>query len=111
MPQKKTILLDLDGVLNTYNGKYLSEYIPPLRSGAHQFVKDLSRDYEIKIFTSRKINLTKQWLKENNLGKYVAGITKIKEPSWLILDDRCITFKGDFNSAKEEIKKFKVWYK
>ena len=31
---KKTILFDLDGVLNTYDGKYDKNYIPPIKDGA-----------------------------------------------------------------------------
>ena len=34
----KTILLDLDGVLNTYNGKYEENIIPPLKTGAEEFL-------------------------------------------------------------------------
>ena len=40
--RKKTILLDLDGVINTYNGAYNPVYIPPLREGAREFVEKLS---------------------------------------------------------------------
>ena len=31
---KKTILFDLDGVLNTYDGKYDKNNIPPIKDGA-----------------------------------------------------------------------------
>ena len=51
--RKKTILLDLDGVINTYSGDYNSDYIPPLRDGARQFVEKLSAKYKIKLFTTR----------------------------------------------------------
>ena len=39
---KKTILIDLDGVLNTYSGKYDEDYIPPIANGAYQFIKELA---------------------------------------------------------------------
>lgn len=34
---KKTILFDLDGVLNIYDGKYDKDYIPPIKDGAYKF--------------------------------------------------------------------------
>ena len=50
---KKTILFDLDGVLNTYDGKYDEKYIPPIKDGAKELIKELSKKYKIIIFTSR----------------------------------------------------------
>ena len=48
---KKTILFDLDGVLNTYDGKYYKNYIPPIKEGAYSLIQELSKDYKIVIFT------------------------------------------------------------
>ncbi len=50
---KKTLLIDLDGVLNEYKGNFDKGYIPPIKEGAKDFLKELSKDYEIKIFTTR----------------------------------------------------------
>lgn len=36
---KKTIMIDLDGVLNVYDGKYVENKLPELRQGAREFVK------------------------------------------------------------------------
>ena len=36
---RKTILIDLDGVLNVYDGKYVENKLPELRQGAREFVK------------------------------------------------------------------------
>ena len=47
----KTILLDLDGVLNKYDGNYDKEYIPPIKEGAYELIKELSQNYKIVIFT------------------------------------------------------------
>ena len=62
---KKTILIDLDGVLNTYTGNYDKDYIPPIKDGAFDFLKELSKDYEIKIFSTRNRLLTSKCLIEN----------------------------------------------
>lgn len=42
MTIKKTILIDLDGVLNTYTGNFDKDFIPPIRDGMYEFIKKLS---------------------------------------------------------------------
>ena len=47
---KRTILIDLDGVLNIYTGNFDKDYIPPIKDGAKEFLENLSKDFEIKLF-------------------------------------------------------------
>ena len=108
---KKTILFDLDGVLNDYKGKYDKTYIPPIQDGAYELIKDLSVSYKIVIFTSRNLLLASKWIIANGLENYVENVTNVKEAAYLIIDDRCINFKGDYKELKEKIEKCKVWYK
>lgn len=108
---KKTILVDMDGVLNEYNGKFDELYIPQIRNGAKNFLKELSKKFIIKIFTSRNCDFTSKWVEDNNLSDLVTGVTNQKEPAFLIIDDRCIQFNGNYNDMLDEIKNFKVWYK
>lgn len=108
---KKTILIDLDGVLNTYCGEYEESYIPPIKEGAKEFLQKLSADYKVNIFTTRNLLLTSKWLCENDLSEFIDDITNIKKPSYLIIDDRCINFDGNYNNLIVKINKFKVWYK
>ena len=108
---KKTILFDLDGVLNTYDGKYDKNNIPPIKDGAYKLIKELSEDYKIVIFTTRNSLIASKWVIKNKLEEYVENITNIKEPAHLIVDDRCINFDGDYGKLKEKIKNFEVWYK
>ena len=108
---KKTILFDLDGVLNTYDGKYDKDYIPPIKDGAYKLIKELSEDYKIVIFTTRNSLIASKRIIENKLDEYVENVTNVKEPAYLIIDDRCINFDGDFEKLKNKIKNFKVWYK
>ena len=42
---KKKILIDLDGVLNTYNGNYETDKIPDIKIGAKEFVEGLSKKF------------------------------------------------------------------
>ena len=108
---KKTILLDLDGVLNTYNGKYQKDYIPPIRKGAKDFIKNLYNDFEIILFTTREKQIALDWIIENELTDYFCEITNVKKPAYLIIDDRCISFNGNYKDTLTKIKNFKVWYK
>ena len=109
--KKKKILLDLDGVLNTYTGNYNADYIPPIKDGAVEFLQRLSHNLEIKIFTVRDIELAEKWVKENNIQLYISGVTNTKEPAWLIADDRCVCFNGCYDKLLADIADFKVWHK
>ena len=73
MKFKKTILLDLDGVLNQYTGHYDENFIPPVKDGAQELLIKLSKDFKIKIFTSRNKVSTQKWLEENDLHQYISG--------------------------------------
>ncbi len=108
---KKTILFDLDGVLNTCDGKYNENSIPPIKDGAYKLIKELSQDYKIVIFTTRNSLIVSKWIIENRLDEYVENVTNVKEPAYLIVDDRCINFNGNYKELKNNIKNFEVWYK
>ena len=108
---KKTILFDLDGVLNTYDGNFDKNYIPPIKDGAYNLIKELSKNYQIIIFTTRNSLIASKWVIENGLYNYVDNVTNVKKPAHLIIDDRCINFNGDYTKLKDKIEKFEVWYK
>ena len=73
---KRTILIDLDGVLNEYNGKFDENTIPPIKKGAKPFLEALSKDFEIKLFTTRNKILATKWLVANKIDGLFADITK-----------------------------------
>ena len=108
---KKTLLIDLDGVLNEYSGNFDENVIPPPKRGARKLLKQLSKDYKIKIFTSRDKQKAEKWVFEYKLNPYVQYVTNIKEPAYLQIDDRCIKFEGCYNNLLDQITNFKVWYK
>lgn len=108
----KIISIDLDGVLNTYNGKFEHNKLSPIKEGAFEFLRDLAKDYSIEIFTVRDNELTKEWLIENNLMRFVNNITNKKNPyASVILDDRAITFNGDYTNAYNQIINFQPHWK
>ena len=109
---KKKILVDLDGVLNEYGTTpYNENYIPPIKSGAREFVAKLSEIGELYLFTSRNVMLSAKWLLENKLDKYFKDITNVKIPSYLYIDDRCLCFRGNYEQTLNEIMNFKVYWK
>lgn len=108
---KKTILVDLDGVLNEYKGNYDENFIPPAKEGAEEFLKKLASKFVIKIFTTRPPEKAGIWVKSNNFEQYIEEVTNKKEPAHLIIDDRCINFDGNYHNMLEKIENFNVWYK
>lgn len=108
---RKTILIDLDGVINEYKGNFDENFIPKIRAGADVFIKKLADKYEIKLFTTRNRLLAVKWLIDNNIDCYFSDITNVKEPAWLMIDDRCLNFKGDYYATYIEIEKFQAWFK
>jgi len=108
---RKKILLDLDGVLNIYNGNYEHDKIPAIKEGAKEFIEKLNQNFDLYLFTTREKKLSEQWLKDNNLNKYFKDITNIKIPAYLYIDDRCICFNGNYDKLLSEIDNFKVYWK
>ena len=111
---KKIISIDLDGVLNTYSGHkdYDENKICPIKSGASDFLEKLFENFNIEIFTIRDKTLVKNWLKDNDILKFISKITNEKNPySQIILDDRAIQFRGNFQETYKEIIDFKPYWK
>lgn len=108
----KIVSIDLDGVLNTYNGNFKPGEIAPVKDGAYEFLERLYQNFNIEIYTVRDVELVKKWLAANNLKQFVNEVTNIKNKfSSVILDDRAVNFDGDFSSAYEKIIEFKPYWK
>lgn len=108
---KRTILIDLDGVLNIYTGNYKADYIPPISDGAKEFLESLADKFDLQLFTTRPVNLAEKWLIDNNVANIFSEITNTKKAAWLLIDDRCLTFEGNFEKLALQIADFKPWYK
>lgn len=107
----KKIFIDFDDVLNTYNGwKGNEELFKPL-ADTKEFFKKLSKTYEIYIFTTREKGNVCKWLIRYHLEVYITGVTNIKEPAYVYIDDRAIKFEGDYKKILEEIEDFKPHWK
>lgn len=109
---KQRILIDLDGVLNEYGKEPFDEnYIPKIKKGAIDFIKELSEIGELYLFTSRNLMLSAKWLCDNEIDKYFKDVTSIKLPSHIYIDDRCICFNGKYKQTLDQVKQFKVYWK
>lgn len=84
---------------------------PRFKGGAKEFVGKLAKKYDVKLFTTRPKELAYNWLINNELDKYIKEITNVKIPAWLLIDDRCIQFNGNYIDLYDSIEKFNVWYK
>ena len=109
---KKTIMIDLDGVLDNYS-TYDKDSIPEIKTGAVDFIKKLDKTskYELVLFTTRSPKLATEWLIKNKIDKYFKDVTNVKYPAYIYLDDRAVQFRGDYKTTFDEIEKFNVYWK
>ena len=107
-PIRKTIMIDLYGVLDNYT-TYTKE-IPSIKDGAKDFVKELSKNYELVLFTTRSSKQATEWLKSNGIDKYFKDVTKVKSPAFIYIDDRALKFNGDYNITLKDIENFDVYW-
>ena len=108
-PTKKVIMIDLDGVLYNYT-RYTDE-IPSIRNGAKKFIKELSNNYELVLFTTRSPKQAVNWLQENKIDKYFKDVTNVKFSAYIYIDDRAIKFEGNYDKTIKEIESFRVHWK
>lgn len=110
---RRNILIDLDGVLNSYCGGYDENFIPEIKEGAKEFIEKLYAEdrFNLVLFTTRNILKSVKWLIDNNLYSYFSNITNVKLPAFLCIDDRAIRFEGDYDDMYEKIVNFRPYWK
>ena len=109
MRTKPTICLDFDGVFNNYNG-YDEDDLGTPREGIKEFLETLSKDYTIEVCSVRRYTKIMKWLHEHNLLQYVANVTRYKPIAVAYVDDRGITFNGDYDETLKQLKDFKTYW-
>ena len=115
--EKQIISFDFDGVIHSYkSGWQGAEVIPdPIVPGIDKVINDLREaGYYIVVVTTRcsysaARAAIRKYLEDNNI--QVDGITSIKEPCLVHIDDRTICFNGQTDGLVEQIKNFKPWHK
>lgn len=106
--KRGTVALDLDGTLAQYGG--WSERIGDPIPGALNFVGDL-RDlgFAVVVFTARRpLQAVQAWLDAHG---FDCEATAEKPPATVFLDDRAVTFRGDYGAALSAIEAFAPWWK
>lgn len=103
------VCVDLDGVLNEFDGWKGPDYFHPPRPGAREFLEQLHElGYRIVIFTVRWKPHVEQWLAQHGLAELVDEVTDKKPPAHIYIDDRAFCFRGDFGEALERIPGFRA---
>ena len=105
-----TIAIDFDGVLNKYKGyKGETELYEPLE-GAKQFLSYLNlKAKNVIIYTSRDRGPVINWLYKYELAVYVKAVYQ-KPKAEIYIDDRAVTFNGEYGETLKKIKNFKPWW-
>lgn len=103
----QTIVLDFDGVLNTYSGWDGDNLYEP-RSGSRQFLAELSKKYNVVITSMRPVNKITDWLVEYELIDYISKITNVKQRAVAYVDDRGLQFNGDYQEILDKLDNFKA---
>lgn len=107
----RTLCIDFDGVMNCYRGWKEGEAIPGPQPGLAEFLVALRRRrWRVVIHSCRPASEIRDWLKLYALEDYIADVSCQKVPAVLYLDDRGLTFRGDFQRALEEIDGFRAYW-
>ena len=109
---KPTILIDWDGTIGQYDGKYVPGVVGAPLEGARAMIYALieREGYDVKVFTTREAEIIAPVLAEFGFPKL--KVTNYKSPAYLMIDDRAICFQGEWNKdLLDQIKNFKPWWK
>jgi hypothetical protein len=111
---KKTVCLDFDGCIHKMKGWGDDEgdITGTLIDGAKEAIEDLRSDYKVVIYsvrcrTKKGRDGIAKFLSDNEIE--VDGIESDKPAAFCFLDDRAITFKGNWKTAVKNIRGFKWW--
>jgi hypothetical protein len=113
---KPTICLDFDGVIHAYTSGWQGAANVPdgIVEGTKEAVARLRERFTVKVFSARcgqegGVEAIKEFLSKHEVE--VDEIPLTKPPSLVYVDDRGVTFKGDWDSCIEEIMNFRQWQK
>jgi hypothetical protein len=111
MDTPPVVCVDLDGVLNTFDGWRGAEYFHPPRPGAREFLASLKQaGYRVVVLTVRWHEWVLDWLREHHLAEFVDEVTDRKPPAHAYIDDRAVCFRGDFQSTLNDVQAFRPFW-
>lgn len=127
MNKKPILCLDFDGVCHSYTSGWQGADVisdPPV-PGLFEFLEEALEEFEIYIYSSRShqpggISAMmkwlyyhyKQWQSETRKMLQMDDVKfpVYKPPAFLTIDDRAMTFTGQWPTTRE-LQKFQPWYK
>lgn len=118
----KTLAIDFDGVVHLYSNSWQdgSIYDKPVPGAKEALIKLKEQGYYILIYSTRcnkeywekgdpnRVEQVREYLDYNGIPYHDIHIGA-KPKAYLYIDDRGISFKGDWNQTLEDIDNFKVW--
>lgn len=105
---KKIICVDFDGVLNNYNGWMAYNELGVPKAWAKEFLEILKKEFTVYIFTTRDRKKVMNWLDKYDM--VYDYVTDIKVDAINYIDDRAITFKGNYEETLKEIRDFNPYW-
>lgn len=110
MVDKRTIVIDFDGVLNDYTGWCGEDELGKPRECTELFMKTINEKFNIIVFTCRDTQKVREWLKEYNLLHMVEHVTSKKPKAVAYIDDRAINFSGNYVEVLNKLEDFHAWW-
>lgn len=111
-----SIAVDFDGVLHSYTSPWVAaDVIPdPPVEGAIEWLNEISKHFEVIIFTTRGKTeagrcAVRGWLGVHGF-EFIGEITATKPPALVYVDDRAWRFEGRF-PGRQEIHEARPWNK
>ena len=108
---KKTVAVDFDGVLNTYDGWQGEDELFEPAPGVREFLDKLCEKYKVVIYSTRSFGKIAEWLAKHELLGHIDDVAHGKPRAHVYLDDRTVRFEGSFEKALFDIDHFEVWWK
>lgn len=115
----KTLMIDFDGVLSHYDGNFREGQLGEPNPGALEAVKTyIENGFSVVVHTTRARDKAghdrvRYWLADHGFDALVVPnyikVTAFKVPAVAYLDDRAITFKGEWPAASD-LEKFKPYW-
>lgn len=111
MDTPRTVCVDLDGVLNTFDEWRGPEYFHAPRPGAREFLASLhAAGFRVVVLTVRWHEWASAWLAEHDLARFVDEVTDRKPAAHVYIDDRAVCFAGDFEATLTAVHRFRPFW-
>jgi cysteine desulfurase / selenocysteine lyase len=106
-PAGPLVCVDLNGVLDAYEGWRGPDHWDPPRPGAREFLRQLrAAGCRVTVFTTRHYRGAWDWLLRHDMGTLVDEVTDRKPPADVFVDDRAVCFRGDFRAVLADVLAF-----